>query len=80
MPPEVFARVVELARERSLVLFSDEVYRGLEHDPANRLPAPPTPTSARSRWAAVSKAHGLPGLRIGWLAAATRRCSSASRT
>jgi aspartate/methionine/tyrosine aminotransferase len=39
MPGAVFERLVELARERSIVVFGDEVYRGLEHDPTARLPA-----------------------------------------
>src|SRR5277367_5577918 len=69
MPPEVFARVLELARERSLVLFSDEVYRGLEHDPADRLPAAADAYARAISLGAVSKAHGLPGLRVGWLVA-----------
>jgi aspartate/methionine/tyrosine aminotransferase len=69
MPPEVFARVVELARERSLVLFSDEVYRGLEHDTAARLPAAADAYERAISLGAVSKAHGLPGLRVAWLAA-----------
>ncbi len=69
MPPEVFARVLELARERSLVLFSDEVYRGLEHDPDARLPAAADVYERAISLGAVSKAHGLPGLRVAWLAA-----------
>jgi aspartate/methionine/tyrosine aminotransferase len=69
MSSETFARVVELARERSAVLFSDEVYRGLEHDPAHRLPAACDAYERAISLGTVSKAHGLPGLRIGWLAA-----------
>jgi aspartate/methionine/tyrosine aminotransferase len=68
MPRASFERLVEIARERSIVLFSDEVYRGLEHDPADRLAAAcdvyPRAISLNS----VSKSYGLPGLRIGWLA------------
>jgi aspartate/methionine/tyrosine aminotransferase len=68
MGPAIFARVVELARERSLVLFSDEVYRRLEHDPGERLPAACEVYERAISLGTVSKAHGLPGLRIGWLA------------
>ncbi len=68
MPRAVFDRVLELARERSLVVLSDEVYRGLEHDPATRLPAACDVTERAISLGTVSKAHGLPGLRIGWLA------------
>jgi len=68
MTAETFARVVELAGERSAVLFGDEVYRGLEHDPAERLPAVCDAYERGISLGTVSKAHGLPGLRIGWLA------------
>jgi aspartate/methionine/tyrosine aminotransferase len=61
-------RLVELARERSIVIFSDEVYRGLEHDPADRLPAACDLYERAISLNTVSKAYGLPGLRIGWLA------------
>src|SRR5262249_19788186 len=68
MTRDVQDRIVELARERDLVLFSDEVYRGLEHDPADRLPAACDLYERAISLGTVSKAHGLPGLRIGWLA------------
>jgi aspartate/methionine/tyrosine aminotransferase len=68
MPKAVFARLVEMARERSIVLFSDEVYRGLEHDPAARLPAACDLYEHAISLNTVSKAYGLPGLRIGWVA------------
>ena len=54
--------------ERSIVLFSDEVYSGLEHDPADRLPAACDVYERAISLNTVSKAYGLPGLRIGWLA------------
>jgi aspartate/methionine/tyrosine aminotransferase len=68
MSPAALQRIVELARERSIALFSDEVYRGLEHDPADRLPAACDLYDGAISLGTVSKAHGLPGLRIGWLA------------
>ena len=68
MPREILERIVELARERSIVLFSDEVYRGLEHDPADRLPAACDLYERAISLNTVSKSYGLPGLRIGWLA------------
>jgi len=61
-------RLVEIAGERSIVLFSDEVYRGLEHDPGDRLPAACDLYTQAISLNTVSKAYGLPGLRIGWLA------------
>jgi aspartate/methionine/tyrosine aminotransferase len=68
MSAGVFERVIDLAREREIVLLSDEVYRGLEHDPAARLPAACERYERALSLGTVSKAHGLPGLRIGWLA------------
>ncbi|MHB8240737.1 MAG: aminotransferase class I/II-fold pyridoxal phosphate-dependent enzyme [Solirubrobacteraceae bacterium] len=68
MGRETFARLLDIARERELVIFSDEVYRGLEHDPADRLPAACDVYERAISLNTVSKAYGLPGLRIGWLA------------
>ncbi len=67
MPRAVLERIVALLRERSIVLFSDEVYQGLEHDPAERLPAACDLYARAISLNTVSKAYGLPGLRIGWL-------------
>lgn len=66
--PDALARLADLAAGARAVLFSDEVYRGLEHDGVERLPA------AAGRWphavslGVMSKAYGLAGLRIGWIA------------
>ena len=68
MPQATFEQLVAIARERSIVLLSDEVYRGLEHDPADRLPAACDLYEQAISLNTVSKAYGLPGLRIGWLA------------
>jgi aspartate/methionine/tyrosine aminotransferase len=72
MPRAVLDRLVELASERSIVIFSDEVYRGLEHDTADRLPAACDIYDRAISLNTVSKAYGLPGLRIGWLASRDR--------
>ena len=68
MPRAVFERLVAIARERSIVLYSDEVYRGLEHDQRARLPAACDVYERAISLNTVSKAYGLPGLRVGWLA------------
>jgi aspartate/methionine/tyrosine aminotransferase len=68
MSHATFERVVELARERDIVLFCDEVYRELEHDPAARLPAACDCYDRAVSLGSISKTYGLPGLRIGWLA------------
>ena len=67
MSGATFERLIELASERGIVLFSDEVYRGLEHDPAQRLPAACERYERAISLNTVSKSYGLPGLRIGWL-------------
>ena len=68
MPREVLERVVELCAERGAVLFCDEVYRELEHDPAVRLPAACDLYERAVSLGSVSKTYGLPGLRTGWIA------------
>ncbi len=68
MPQATFERVVELARERDVVLFCDEVYRELEHDSAARLEAACDCYERAVSLGSISKTYGLPGLRIGWLA------------
>ncbi len=72
MPRAVFDQVLELARERELVLLSDEVYRGLEHEEAERLPAACDAYERALSLGSVSKSYGLPGLRTGWLAGRDR--------
>ncbi len=72
MPRAALEQLVELLAERAIVLFSDEVYQGLEHDPADRLPAACELYSKAISLNTVSKAYGLPGLRIGWLACRER--------
>jgi aspartate/methionine/tyrosine aminotransferase len=67
MPRAVLDRVVELARDRGAVLFSDEVYRELEHDPAARLPAACDLAERAISLGSISKTYGLPGLRLGWI-------------
>jgi aspartate/methionine/tyrosine aminotransferase len=64
-------RLVNLCDERGITLFSDEVYRGLELDrPA--LPQAADLSPAALSLNVMSKAYGLPGLRIGWLACRDR--------
>jgi aspartate/methionine/tyrosine aminotransferase len=65
---DVFDAVVAFARRHGLWLFSDEVYRGLEHDCADRLPAACDVYERAASLGALSKTHGLAGLRVGWIA------------
>ncbi|WP_119461946.1 aminotransferase class I/II-fold pyridoxal phosphate-dependent enzyme [Rhodospirillaceae bacterium SYSU D60014] len=68
MDRERFSTVVAVARAHGLYLFSDEVYRELEHDPADRLPAACDLYERAVSLGVMSKTYGLPGLRIGWIA------------
>lgn len=64
--------LVALARERGIYLFSDEVYRLLERDEALRLPQVADLYERGLSLNVMSKAYGLPGLRIGWIATRDR--------
>jgi aspartate/methionine/tyrosine aminotransferase len=70
--PATWEALIALCEERGVRLFSDEVYRGLEPDgtPPLRQAADASPTALSL--GVMSKAYGLPGLRIGWLACRDR--------
>ncbi len=67
MDRAMFERVAELARAHRIVLFSDEVYRELEHASERRLPAACDLDEKAVSLGSISKSYGLPGLRLGWL-------------
>lgn len=67
MPASVFQQVMKLAASSGIIVFCDEVYRELEHDPANRLPAACEIYERAVSLGSMSKTYGLPGLRLGWL-------------
>jgi aspartate/methionine/tyrosine aminotransferase len=67
-----WAGLVELCEERGIRLFSDEVYRGLELDETRRLPQAVSLSPSAVSMNVMSKAYGMPGLRIGWLACQDR--------
>lgn len=60
------------ALEHRLLLFSDEVYRESEYDPAARLPAACDHGEHAVSLGVTSKTYGLAGLRIGWIATRNR--------
>ncbi|MET8333191.1 pyridoxal phosphate-dependent aminotransferase [Streptosporangium canum] len=68
IPAADLRRLAELCDERGIHLFSDEVYRGLELDPARVLPQAADLSPRALSLNVVSKAYGLPGLRVGWIA------------
>ena len=59
--------LIEICRRHGLWLFSDEVYRLIERDESLRLPQAVDLYERAISLNVMSKAYGLPGLRIGWL-------------
>jgi aspartate/methionine/tyrosine aminotransferase len=72
MPRAEFESLSRLTREHGLLLFSDEVYRESEYDPAGRLPAACDLDEQAVSLGVTSKTYGLAGLRIGWIATRNR--------
>lgn len=60
-------KLVDCARKHDLWIFSDEVYRLLEVDEKDRLPPIASAYEKGISLSVMSKAFGLPGLRVGWL-------------
>jgi aspartate/methionine/tyrosine aminotransferase len=60
--------LVAICRERNIYLFSDEVYRLLERRPEMTLPQVADLYERGLSLGVMSKAYGLPGLRLGWIA------------
>jgi len=67
-----FDALNKFTQENNLLLFSDEVYRESEFDPADRLPAAVDYGEHAISLGVTSKTYGLAGLRIGWLATKNR--------
>lgn len=68
MPRSDLDALVALCRERGIYLLSDEVYRGVELNPDDQMPQIADVYERGLSLNVMSKAYGLPGLRIGWLA------------
>jgi aspartate/methionine/tyrosine aminotransferase len=64
-----FDRIIHIAEKHGITIFADEMYRLMEHNPADRLPAVCDVYEKGISLAGLSKTMSLPGLRIGWLAA-----------
>jgi len=66
--PATYRAVAEIAAEAGATLLSDEVYRFLELDPSDQLPAGADAGPHGVSLGVMSKSFALAGLRIGWLA------------
>lgn len=74
MPTQAdFIAMVDLVRVRGAYLLSDEMYRFLEVKPGTTLPAAYDLYERAISLFGLSKSFGLPGLRVGWLAAQDRQ-------
>ena len=60
-------QIISIAREKNIVIFSDEMYRLLEYDVRDRLPSVCEIYENGISLFGLSKTFALPGLRIGWL-------------
>ncbi len=67
MDQRSFIELVDICRFRGIYLFSDEVYRMVELDSSIRLPQAGDIYERGISLNVMSKAYGLPGLRIGWI-------------
>jgi len=73
MPADTFKALLELAAKRGVIVFCDEVYRELEHQPSTRLLAACDVYEHAVSLGSMSKSYGLPGLRLGWLASRDKK-------
>lgn len=62
-----FAAVIETAARAGARVFSDEMYRLLEHDPGERLPSACEADAEAVSLSGMSKVFGMAGTRTGWL-------------
>ena len=69
LPTSEFVHALSALSEwHGFIIFSDEVYRGLELDGSDRLPAFADVNDRAVSLGVMSKTYGLAGLRIGWIA------------
>ena len=67
MTREDLDAVIALCRHHGIYILCDEVYRGVELEPADQMPQIADVYERGISLNVISKAYGLPGLRIGWI-------------
>lgn len=65
--PEMQRELASIIEEHDLWLFYDEMYYGLVHSGTTAIPSAADVTKNSIVLSGLSKTHGLPGLRCGWL-------------
>ncbi len=81
VPPAAdFDRIVRLVEDAGAILFSDEMYLGLEMRGTEALPCAAALSETAVALGGVSKSLGLPGLRLGWLVSRNTAVLSACAT
>ena len=70
--PEEQEKMISLASDRGIYLFSDEMYRGLELEGITPLKGACDLYRNAITLSGLSKTYSLPGLRVGWLASKNR--------
>ncbi|RGP72781.1 hypothetical protein FSPOR_2528 [Fusarium sporotrichioides] len=73
IPDNVLKRIAHVAKEKDVILFSDEVYRPLFHGGASGRIQVPQPATALGYEKSIvtgsmSKGYALAGIRVGWIA------------
>ncbi|KAM0349647.1 hypothetical protein ACHAPU_003476 [Fusarium lateritium] len=75
-------RIAQIAKEKDIILFSDEVYRPLFHGGASGQTEVPHPATTLGHEKAIatgsmSKGYALAGIRVGWIASKNKSIISA---
>jgi len=72
LPIDVFEALIALCRHHGIHLLHDEIYHGLGRTGVEHLPFITDAYELGLSVNAVSKAYGMPGLRVGWIATQDR--------
>ncbi len=64
---DVMNQIISMCKKHQVQILSDEVFRGLEYDVKNRLPALADVSDQAISIGVSSKAYGLPAIRLGWI-------------